>query len=57
MGRAGAEGAFYNVVINLNNMKASDFVTTTRKKADQYLAKSTQLAEDITATVRRALGS
>jgi glutamate formiminotransferase/formiminotetrahydrofolate cyclodeaminase len=55
MGRAGAEGAFYNVVINLNNMKASDFVSSTRKKAEGYLDEATQCSDGIAAMVRKAL--
>jgi formiminotetrahydrofolate cyclodeaminase len=57
MGRAGAEGAYYNVLINLNNMKPSDFVTSTRKQAEEYLAEATKLAEAISEGVRKVLGS
>ena len=55
MGRAGAEGAFYNVSINLNNMKAPDFVTSTRKLAEDYLAEATRYSDEIAAAVRKAL--
>lgn len=55
MGRAGAEGAFYNVMINLNNMSESDFVTLSRRKAKEYVSQATNLADDISATVRHAL--
>ncbi len=56
MGRAGAEGAFYNVVFNLNNMEVPDFVDSTRRQAEQYLAEATQLSEEISGLVRKALG-
>jgi glutamate formiminotransferase/formiminotetrahydrofolate cyclodeaminase len=55
MGRAGAEGAFYNVVINLNNMKASDFVTSTRQEAESCLDEATKCSDEIAAMVRKAL--
>jgi glutamate formiminotransferase/formiminotetrahydrofolate cyclodeaminase len=56
MGRAGAEGAYYNVLINLNNMKTPDFIASTRKEAEDYLAEATRLAEEISTAVRKALG-
>jgi glutamate formiminotransferase/formiminotetrahydrofolate cyclodeaminase len=56
MGRAGAEGAYYNVLINLNNMKTPDFVTSTRRQAEDYLEEATNLAEEIATAVRKALG-
>ncbi|MEE9179650.1 MAG: glutamate formimidoyltransferase [Vicinamibacteria bacterium] len=57
MGRAGAEGAFYNVMINLKSIKDSDFVTSTRKQAEEYLFEVAQLAEQVSAVVRKELGS
>ena len=56
MGRAGAEGAFYNVMINLNNMKDSDFCRRTRQQASEYLAEATNLAEETATAVRKGLG-
>jgi glutamate formiminotransferase/formiminotetrahydrofolate cyclodeaminase len=56
MGRAGAEGAFYNVLINLKNIKDSGFVTLTRKQAEEYLSEATELAEQISTAVRKELG-
>jgi glutamate formiminotransferase/formiminotetrahydrofolate cyclodeaminase len=56
MGRAGAEGAFYNVMINLNNMKDSDFVRQTRRQANEYLEEATRLAEQTAVLVREGLG-
>jgi glutamate formiminotransferase/formiminotetrahydrofolate cyclodeaminase len=56
MGRAGAEGAYYNVMINLKNIKDSDFVSSTRQKAEEYLAEATKLADEISTAVRKELG-
>jgi formiminotetrahydrofolate cyclodeaminase len=45
MGRAGAEGAFYNVMINPKSIKDSDFVTSSRKQAEEYLSEAIDLAD------------
>lgn len=55
MGRAAAEGAFYNVMINLKSIKDSDFVTSTRKQAEEYISEAIELADQVSAAVRKEL--
>ncbi len=55
IGRAAAEGAFYNVMINLKSIKDSRFVTPTRKQAEEYLSEATELADRISSVVLKEL--
>ena len=57
MGRAACEGAFYNVMINLKGIQDSDFATSTRKQAEEYISEATELADQVSAAVRKELAS
>jgi glutamate formiminotransferase/formiminotetrahydrofolate cyclodeaminase len=56
MGHAGAQGAFYNVMTNLKNIKDADFVSSTRRQAEDYMSEATKLADGVSAAVREELG-
>ncbi len=54
-GRTCAEGAYYNVLINLQSLETSDFTRQTREKAEQAVAACRELADRITAAVEQKL--
>lgn len=47
MARAGAHGAYYNVLINLKSLTDKDWVGDTRKKADAFIKDVDSLADEI----------
>jgi glutamate formiminotransferase/formiminotetrahydrofolate cyclodeaminase len=49
--RACAEGAFYNVMINLRGLAPSEFAASTREQAGRYLAEARALADRVAAQV------
>lgn len=53
--RTCAEGAYYNVLINLQNLEPSDFTRETRAKAEAALKKARALSDRVTAQVERKL--
>jgi glutamate formiminotransferase len=55
--RTCAEGAYYNVLINLDGLEASDFTADTRKRADAAFETSIAKAEALAAKVRDKLRS
>jgi glutamate formiminotransferase/formiminotetrahydrofolate cyclodeaminase len=55
MGRAGAEGAYYNVLINLKTLKDAAFIKQTRTQAEALLKEATALSDGIAAAVRKEL--
>lgn len=55
MGRAAAEGAYYNVLINLKGMADLEFVGRVRLEAGQALAAALALAAEVETIVRNAL--
>jgi glutamate formiminotransferase/formiminotetrahydrofolate cyclodeaminase len=55
MGRAAAEGAYYNVLINLKGLADKAFVEQTRAAADEALAKAHALAGEIAVLVMEEL--
>ncbi len=55
--RTCAEGAYYNVLINLQDLKASDFTRDTRKRADAAFTESIKRADELGALVRGKLTS
>jgi glutamate formiminotransferase/formiminotetrahydrofolate cyclodeaminase len=55
MGRAAAEGAYYNVLINLKGMEDKVFVEQIRAKADKALSEAHAAAGEIAALVREEL--
>jgi glutamate formiminotransferase/formiminotetrahydrofolate cyclodeaminase len=54
--RAAAEGAWYNVTINLKGFKDETLSASFRSRADVALAKVTDACDEITAEIRRHLG-
>ena len=57
MGRAGAGGIVTTFVINLDNMTASDFVSSRPiGRAEKYVAEAIELSEEISAWSGRAFG-
>ena len=53
---AGAEAAWYNVLINLNGIEGdTDWVQTTRKRADEALSMAETKAADLRQLVRNRL--
>jgi glutamate formiminotransferase/formiminotetrahydrofolate cyclodeaminase len=55
---AGAEAAYYNVLINLNSMQGDEeWAAQTRKRADQALAEAEKQARELKGAVRKALGT
>ena len=55
MGRAAAEGACYNVLINLKGLEDKAFVEQTRAAADSALAQANALAGEIAVLVKEEL--
>ena len=55
MGRAAAEGAWYNVLINLKGLEDKAFVEQTRAAADKALAAALAVADEIAVLVREEL--
>ena len=55
MGRAAAEGAYYNVLINLKSLEDKAFVKQTRTAADAAVAHANTLADEIAALVKEEL--
>ncbi len=55
MGRAAAEGAYYNVLINLKGLEDKAFVEQTRAAADAAVARANALADEIAALVKEEL--
>jgi len=53
--RACAEGAYYNVCINLQSLKDEEFRTDVRGRADAAMAKVETRVDELTADVRAAL--
>ncbi len=57
-GLAGAEAAYYNVLINLNGIEGDDaWVAETRQRADRALATAEEKAASLRALVRERLGA
>lgn len=57
MARAGAHGAYYNVLINLKSLTDKKWAEGTRKKADDFLAKADKIADAIQDLVAQKLKS
>jgi len=55
MARACAEGAYYNVIINLGSIKDENFVTRTKTEADKLLSESYKKSENISKIIMKAL--
>jgi len=53
---AAAEGAYYNVLINLPNLEDAEYVKTTRARADEALTKTRALASKLRKVVGKGLG-
>ncbi|MCK4413900.1 MAG: glutamate formimidoyltransferase [Candidatus Eisenbacteria sp.] len=53
--RACAEGAYYNVLINLQGLEASAFTAETRKQADAFVAQARELADRVARAVEAKL--
>ena len=53
--RTCAEGAYYNVLINLDGLEASDFTRETRKRADAAFDAAIASADELSAKVRGKL--
>jgi glutamate formiminotransferase/formiminotetrahydrofolate cyclodeaminase len=53
--RACAEGACYNVLINLQSLTGSDFARATRARAEEVLGRARELSDRVTAEVERKL--
>ena len=53
--RTCAEGAYYNVLINLKSLEPSEFTKTTRTKADDLYARALEQADAIAEKVRMQL--
>jgi len=53
--RAAAEGAFYNVLINLAEVKDEKFVSKNRKKAEELLEKISQRTALVASEIRTTL--
>jgi glutamate formiminotransferase/formiminotetrahydrofolate cyclodeaminase len=55
---AGAEAAYYNVLINLNGIEGDDdWVAETRQRADRALATAEEKAASLRTLVRERLGA
>lgn len=57
MAKAGAHGAYYNVLINLNTLTDKKWVTDVRKKADAIIADVDKLSDEIQKMVVTKLNS
>lgn len=55
MGRAAAEGAYYNVVINLSSVEDMEFREQTKKQADALLEQANQVAQQVQELVMSRL--
>lgn len=55
MGKAAAEGAYYNVLINLKGIQDQGFGTATRQEADALVARSRELAAAVETVVLQEL--
>ncbi|MBN1631467.1 MAG: glutamate formimidoyltransferase [Thermoleophilia bacterium] len=53
--RTCAVGAYYNVLINLKGLEASDFTRETRTRAEEALKKACQLSDAVTGGVEEKL--
>ncbi len=53
---ASAEGAYYNVVINLNSIQDEDFVKTVKEKADSLLNRAKEIKKGILSLIDTKLG-
>jgi glutamate formiminotransferase/formiminotetrahydrofolate cyclodeaminase len=53
--RTCAEGAYYNVLINLAGLDSPDFTRETRKRADEALDRARELSDKITTQVEKKL--
>lgn len=53
--RTCADGAYYNVLINLEALAPSDFTRETRRRADAAVAQAREMADRITAAVEQRL--
>ncbi|MCD4775239.1 MAG: glutamate formimidoyltransferase [Candidatus Aegiribacteria sp.] len=53
--RAAAVSAYYNVLINLGEIEDTKFAESTKKKAEEYLAKSLKSADSVFNQVREKL--
>ncbi len=53
--RTCAEGAYYNVLINLAGLDSPSFTRETRKRADEALDKARELSDRITTQVEKTL--
>ncbi len=55
LGQAAAEGAYYNVLINLQGLSDDTFVADTRAAAEEALKQANALASEIRSIVMKAL--
>ena len=56
MALACAKGAYYNVLINLQDLEHKQYVSTTRKAADGYMKQAQELAAKVEQVIGDGLG-
>jgi formiminotetrahydrofolate cyclodeaminase len=56
MALACAEGAYYNVLINLQGIEDEQYVNATRAEADKVMDETRELAEQMRAVIGKGLG-
>jgi glutamate formiminotransferase/formiminotetrahydrofolate cyclodeaminase len=55
MAQAAAEGAFYNVMINLPGLEDADFVSKTKKQATALVKKAQKLGDELREIIQKEL--
>lgn len=55
MAQAAAEGAYYNVMINLPGLEDADFVSKTKKQATAIVKKSQKLGDELKEIIQKEL--
>ena len=56
MALACAKGAYYNVLINLQDLEDKAYVDATRAEADGYMTEAAKLAAEVEAVIGKGLG-
>ena len=56
MALACAEGAYYNVLINLQDIEDEAYVKATRNEADGHMQQARELAETVRGVIGKGLG-
>ena len=51
MGYAAAQGAYYNILINLNSISDEEWITKIKKNSDDIMKKAKELSDKITKTM------